>query len=871
MTEAPEDPALHAVIETLLLERGPLTVAELAAVLEESGFGLGRDPEAAVLDAMYASFCAPFVHLDERWAHLPALLRDRVFTHRLTAPEIDHDLLTISPDLAAIVGLEDADLLRLADGAEVTVTYGLAPDDLPELDAARTEAIAEHGSIVLPTSTLTDLEARPGDLISITVTDRAIELARVDDEAKAFPETVRSHLIEIASGGTPVELETAALTLCADLDDAFRSPHPPFGDLLADAGLARNGDWVASAGFDFAAYWTDVRARSLADRHGLSHDQALAVAALVTLHRGVLDVFKAAHRTQTPDGQLDRDEFGTALASINPTTTPGPGRSVGSLLHHIAAPEVAEAFLAEKEDWDHPLGDEALAMMVELMEDQVGRAARPALRWLRAMAYERLGRVSEAEQTLLAAERLDPTWPLTLLDLARYASDRGDSSRGLALLARADPYEDPDLVKLLQAFRPEPGPTVGRNDPCWCGSGRKFKQCHLHRPSVPPLEERAAWLYQKAGTYLSGGAWYPLISLVAAERAAYAEGEAAVEAAVRDPVVADVVLFEGGAFAEFVQQRGFLLPDDERLLADQWLLVERSVFEITAVRRGAGFTVRDLRTGEVHDVRERTASRQLKPGQLICARVVPAGETWQIFGGIEPVALHHRDKLLSLLDTDPEPDELMAFLARRYAPPTIVTTEGDPLVIADVVLEVGDPAAVTAALDRAYARDEDSDPPEWRDTQRIEGADRIRATLRLTGSEVRINATSDRRMDDVLATIRQADPAATVRSDEREPITDARVARRLAEQRRPSGSALIAPDTAPPEVQQALAAYMQTYEKEWLDLPVPALSGLTPRQAADDPTRRDDLVRLLASFGDADGPTEMSARRLRSALGLADA
>jgi hypothetical protein len=22
-------------------------------------------------------------------------------------------------------------------------------------------------------------------------------------------------------------------------------------------------------------------------------------------------------------------------------------------------------------------------------------------------------------------------------------------------------------------------PKVGRNDPCWCGSGKKYKQCHL--------------------------------------------------------------------------------------------------------------------------------------------------------------------------------------------------------------------------------------------------------------------------------------------------------------------------------------------------------------------------------------------------------
>jgi hypothetical protein len=23
-------------------------------------------------------------------------------------------------------------------------------------------------------------------------------------------------------------------------------------------------------------------------------------------------------------------------------------------------------------------------------------------------------------------------------------------------------------------------PQVGRNDPCWCGSGKKYKKCHLH-------------------------------------------------------------------------------------------------------------------------------------------------------------------------------------------------------------------------------------------------------------------------------------------------------------------------------------------------------------------------------------------------------
>ena len=30
-----------------------------------------------------------------------------------------------------------------------------------------------------------------------------------------------------------------------------------------------------------------------------------------------------------------------------------------------------------------------------------------------------------------------------------------------------------------------PGPKIGRNDPCWCGSGKKYKKCHLAADEAP--------------------------------------------------------------------------------------------------------------------------------------------------------------------------------------------------------------------------------------------------------------------------------------------------------------------------------------------------------------------------------------------------
>ena len=107
------------------------------------------------------------------------------------------------------------------------------------------------------------------------------------------------------------------------------------------------------------------------------------------------------------------------------------------------------------------------------------RTARVAFRWLRAVALERIGDIDAAERELLAAESMDVDWPLPLFDLARIASDRGDVERGLALLRRAGAGPDHPLAELLEPYRAEPRPDIGRNEPCWCGSGRKYKKCHL--------------------------------------------------------------------------------------------------------------------------------------------------------------------------------------------------------------------------------------------------------------------------------------------------------------------------------------------------------------------------------------------------------
>ena len=52
-------------------------------------------------------------------------------------------------------------------------------------------------------------------------------------------------------------------------------------------------------------------------------------------------------------------------------------------------------------------------------------------------------------------------------------------------------------------------------------------------------------------------------------------------------------------------------------------------------------------------------------------------------------------------------------------------------------------------------------------------------------------------------------------------------------------------DPAPPELVEALMDFKRRHLEEWLDTPIPALSGMTPREAATKPRKRKELVMLL--------------------------
>jgi hypothetical protein len=445
---------------------------------------------------------------------------------------------------------------------------------------------------------------------------------------------------------------------------------------------------------------------------------------------------------------------------------------------------------------------------------------------------------------------------------AWYASDRGDARSAAQLWRSLDVEDTPDL-EVVEQFEDTPRRLLARNEPCWCGSGRKYKNCHLNRPDLPPLPDRVGWICRKGAAFLErrgGAAEFALID--------YAHGRAVdpdnvddILEAFDDPIVIDCALTEGGWFQRFLDERGALLPEDEAMLVTAWLLVKRTVYEIVDVRPGAGLTVRDLATGDRLEVRERTFSEQARVGGLICARAVPDGEGHQFIGGMFPVAPGRELGILALCE-DGGGYELCQAVAALHRPPLLQTREGEPLVTCTAALDFPDEAAVRSFLDANYQAGDGG----WVEMFPLSEGERVvRAEFDVEGQILTVSTYSEARMDRVLDALRAGVPGLSLVADERLPVRQSDM---------PASGPSVRPEATPEPALPGdfVSMRQEAMELRWINESVPALGGLTPRQAAEDPTRVEQVVRLINSFpSPSDLPVDTFAlrpARLRKLLGL---
>lgn len=546
--------------------------------------------------------------------HVPGLVDGIVLTHRLSAAEHAEDYLDLDADLAAFLRFPQP---RVAQGA-------LVVDDMAW--AGPVDWLAP-----LP------LDA----LLAVRVTgDGEVSVAVLDDEPVAPPglvDLLRSvYDVEVAEPGLPVTGEMLVVGMLLRDPDVFARPVPPLTELAAAAGLERREDEFAHD----ESVWANAEEADRASR--------------------------VVERLPTPE---QRDAALEALDLL--TAAAGDPSALRRSLDLLGDPDVLVTVLDELLDEHDQHDAERVAALVALgarLVAAAGRSPRAAVaEFVAATAAERDGRVLDAESHLRAASAAADGWGLVEDRLAAYESDRGDAAAALGRWRSVDAGEGEPDVMAVRPFAAAAGPEPGRNDPCWCGSGRKYKQCHPGQRPAVPLAERVGWLHRKAVGYVErrGGAAADLLEEYA-EALAGEDGD--LEAAYHEPVVVDAVLHEGGWFARFLADRGPLLPADERELGASWLTVERSVYEVADPTH-----VRDVRTGEQFE----TVGRIATVGARICARALPDGTGRRVLVAVVAVDRDLEEELLAVLE-ERDGLELLDLLGAGPPPPRTVLRSTPP-------------------------------------------------------------------------------------------------------------------------------------------------------------------------------------------------
>lgn len=179
----------------------------------------------------------------------------------------------------------------------------------------------------------------------------------------------------------------------------------------------------------------------------------------------------------------------------------------------------------------------------------------------------------------------------------------------------------------------------GRNQPCYCGSGKKYKQCHMKIDQAAEQEKRALaegvryvrrdlLKFARDEQFAEDFAkalplfWNELYTLETAEEMSQNE-------ALRffDWFVYDYELASGERLIDvYVAQERENLSTPQRNVLDSWQVAPAfSAYELTAYD-GQTLTLREFITDETFEVYEASGRGNVEVGELIIARLVPVGE-----------------------------------------------------------------------------------------------------------------------------------------------------------------------------------------------------------------------------------------------------
>jgi hypothetical protein len=447
-----------------------------------------------------------------------------------------------------------------------------------------------------------------------------------------------------------------------------------------------------------------------------------------------------------------------------------------------------------------------------------------------------------------------------------------------------DPDDNPfdDEEDQDEDFIPEPvrrSVNLGRNDPCWCGSGKKYKKCHLEsdeksRPAPPSHKEtplvqhtageaelRKRLLDFTAGALRKREMEEALLTYIGTDLPAGTEDNSLSHEAL-DWVVHDYVPPRLGRplIEEFLKRSPGGLSMRQRKTLEGWSRARFSLFEVQEVREGSGVRVKDLLAGGEFFVDDVSTSKWAVLWDCLLARIEEL-DSRHIFTAIVLTVPKHAVAPLkewaigahrrSGLDWDAflhaNSHKLRQEYSRLFNRPAestrVVSFEGDELVFSRTRYEVLDEDAVRRALDESKAFVGEGDPAEygWLDeAEDATGGRRAYGHVRIAAGELTLECSTRQRLERGKALLRSLAGKHLRHRDDDFTSWQSAMRDREASPDAPE------PPGLPPEVErELLGKVLAEHYDRWLDMPLPALDGKTPRAAVATPEGRAQVVDVL--------------------------
>jgi len=896
----PKETIADAAIR-LLRTHHTRTTAQIAAQVVKLGISRAADPAASVVRQL--RWDPRFFHLTgDRWILVEVLLAVPA-AHRLTPQEVASNSLAVGADLAHLSG-EGLFELRLSTGEPLQFLRG----DVAERATGVECGLAVRGPagwLGHPAGTLVQVTGANG-VLRIEPATPPPPSARL--RVRRLVEATRRALDSMPPGifGEPVtSIGDALIDLLGDDPGFMTEPLPPFGELFEGTGLEVHRGYVGRVGRDWSQLdeFIDRTRAGLRRLDGIVPDGDDAGPAAIAGAADGKDTRDGPMKDPVPgfddvtldalvaEFSLDAEEARSLGLILDlsvvwrvpsadgscPADSPTMRRNMAEL---VGLERVALA-LAEYA-WSDPAFE---AFVADVRAGAKGsNVAGPE--FLLGACAEARGSIEEAERHYRAALRADPDYFPARFPLYRLDVDRGNYAAALAHLRTVGmPPDDPSRAWLETIVGPGFAP-VGRNEPCPCGSGRKFKACHLGRPAVTAPRPADA-LFRKLSLWVEQpDVQSALVELVhevigephrmsAADGPPHAKAAAAAEELLfgdRLTQTMDVLLFDRGWLDRLLAARGPLLPPVERSLAEAWRATRRSLYEVVAVRPGTGVTMRDIVIDAAPvDVDDRSLARTAEPLDLVFLRLRPDvdGRLLATDGILVP---RSRRAFVSDLVRSKDAIGQLRWISSPTPAPRLQNMEGEPILLVTASYRLADPVAAGRALARTLREDEEG---VFTESVVRRGRDWTRGTIRIAGETATVDANSKKRADRLVRTLLKAAPGARLMTrEERAPEEALDEHRASAEEVEDPGGLL---DPAEhPELQDVLDRMLRDYERRWVDERIPALGGRTPRAAVRDPAGRREVLALLDDMewearraeGRGGSAGTMDPDRLRALLGL---